>query len=153
LLVPVGARPPADPGATSRRRPTNLDERTLVPAMLPVIPLNGHSTIPTNLPLESIAARVVVPRDILPEAYSVQPDSALPPQPSEPDERIAVPVGAVPPPVIEPMTVPPPADIVEPDVFLTGEVNLIPEPPKDKSAKSQLFTRIGSVAFHLLLVL
>lgn len=152
-LVPVGARPPADPGATSRRRPTNLDERKLVPSMLPVIPLNGHSTIPTNLPLESIAARVVVPRDLKPEAYSVATESTLPPQASELDERIAIPVGAAPPPIIEPMSGPPPADIVEPDVFLTGEVNLVPEPPKERSTWDQAITRAFSIGMHLALVL
>ncbi len=152
-LVPVGARPPADPGATSRRRPTNLDERKLVPAMLPVIPLNGHSSIPANLPLESIAARVVVPRDVKPEAYAPGNETALPPQPSELDERIAVPAGAAPPAVIEPISVPPPADIVELDVFMTGEVNLIPEPPKEGTAWNQIATRAFSISMHLLLVL
>src|SRR5262249_9541153 len=82
-------------GATSRRRPTNLDERTLVPAMLPVVPLNGQSTIPTNLPLESIAARVVVPRDVNRAAYAGgETPSALPPQPTELDERITLTGGA-----------------------------------------------------------
>lgn len=152
-LVPVGAQPPADPGVTSRRRPTNLDERKLVPAMLPVIPLNGHSTIPTNLPLESIAARVVVPRDVKPEAYARSNETTLPPQPSEMDERIVVPVGAAPPPIIEPMTVPPPADIVELDVFMTGEVNLIPEPPRERTTWNQAVTRAFSISMHLLLVL
>jgi len=61
FLVPVGARPPAPDAVTQRRRPTTMDERTLVPAMLPIVPLNGQSTIPSDLPLESIAARVVVP--------------------------------------------------------------------------------------------
>ena len=55
FLVPMDARPPAREVPTERRRPTIMDERTLVPAMLPVVPLNGQSTIPTNLPLESIA--------------------------------------------------------------------------------------------------
>jgi len=115
FLVPVGSRPPAaDAAATQRRRPTTMDERTLVPAMLPIVALNGQSTIPTNLPLESIAARVVVPRDISREAYGVQEDASTPLQPTDLDERITVPVGAAPPPVIEPMTVPPPADLVEP---------------------------------------
>ena len=93
--------------------------------MLPVVPLNGQSTIPTNLPLESIAARVVVPRDIHREAYAVvETHSALPPQPTELDERVTVPIGAAPPMIIEPAAGPAP-DIVNPDVFLTGEVNFV----------------------------
>jgi TonB-like protein len=150
-LVPEGARLPDDVAASSRRRPTNLDERTLVPAMLPLVTLNGHSTIPTNLPLESIAARVVVPRDINREAYSIaETPSALPPQPTELDERVTVPIGSALPMVIEPAAGPAP-DIVNADVFLTGEVNFVPEAPKeDKSAKWQLYTRVGSIAFHIL---
>jgi hypothetical protein len=92
-LVPQDARLPAaaDLAASARRRPTTMDERTLVPAMLPIVPLNGHSNIPTNLPLQSIAARVVVPRDIQREAYSVVEDVSIPLQVTEMDQRIAVP--------------------------------------------------------------
>jgi len=153
FLVPIGARPPAGTdAATQRRRPTTLDERTLVQAMLPIVPLNGQSTIPTNLPLESIAARVVVPRDVSREAYGVKEDVSTPLQPTDLDERITVPVGAAPPPVIEPMTLPPPEDLVEPDVFMTGEVHLsVPEKKEDK-AKWQIVTRFSSVAFHVLLL-
>lgn len=153
LLVPWGARLPAaeDTAATQRRRPTTMDERTLVPAMLPVVQLNGQSTIPTNLPLESIAARVVVPRDISREAYRVEEDHAKPVQPTDLDERITVPAGAAPPAVIEPMTVAPPADLVDPDIFTTGEIHLAAPEPEEKPAW-QLTTRFSSVAIHALLV-
>src|SRR6266436_3793911 len=94
ILVPIDARPTAAVDApTQRRRPTTMDERTLVPAMLPIVQLDGHSTIPTNLPLESIAARVVVPRDVHREAYSVTEDHSTPVQPTDMDERIAVQIG------------------------------------------------------------
>jgi TonB family protein len=154
ILVPIGARPPAPADAvTQRRRPTTMDERTLVPAMLPIVPLNGQSTIPTNLPLESIAARVVVPRDVSREAYGVREDLSTPLQPTDLDERITVPAGAAPPSVIEPMTIPPPADLVEPDIFTTGEVHLaVPEQQKEEKAKWQIVTRFSSVAFHVLLI-
>ena len=99
-LVPQGARPPADVEPTTRRRPTSLDERTLVPSTLPIVALNGHSTIPNNLPLEAIAARVVVPRDLNIEAVQKPDDSHLPAQPTDMDERITVPQGAAPPEVL-----------------------------------------------------
>ena len=42
FLVPLDARPPAAAdAATQRRRPTTMDERTLVPAMLPTVVLDG----------------------------------------------------------------------------------------------------------------
>src|SRR5215472_16692020 len=152
FLVPVGARPPARDAVTQRRRPTTMDERTLVPAMLPIVPLNGQSTIPSDLPLESIAARVVVPRDVKREAYAVQEDLSAPLQPTDLDARITVPAGAAPPAVIEPLTLPPPIDLVGPDIFMTGEVQLVVPEQKEEGPNWQLITRISSVVLHVLLV-
>jgi hypothetical protein len=154
FLVPLDARPPAAAdAATERRRPTSMDERTLVPAMLPIVPLNGNSTIPTNLPLESIAARVVVPRDVNREAYGVEEDFSTPVQPTDMDERITVPAGAAPPAVIEPPAHQPPREIVEPDVFLTGEVNFSPASALAESDKEKVVTRISSLVFHTLVAM
>jgi len=152
FLVPVGARPPARDAATERRRPTTMDERMLVPAMLPIVPLNGQSTIPSDLPLESIAARVVVPRNIRREAYGVREDFSMPLQPTDLDERITVPAGAAPPAVIEPLTLPPPVDLVGPDIFMTGEVQLAIPAQKEEGAKWQIATRASSVVFHVVLI-
>ena len=88
-LVPVGARMSAEDAVTTRRRPTTLDERTLVPSALPVVQLDGRTTIPSNLPLDSIATRVVVPRDVNVEAVQRVEESHLPPQPTEMDERMS----------------------------------------------------------------
>src|SRR3984893_15325634 len=126
ILVPRDARLPAaaDLAASARRRPTTMDERTLVPAMLPIVPLNGHSNIPSSLPLESIAARVVVPRDVKHKQFVVEEKSNLPLQPTDLDERLIVPQGAAPPEITnrgENIA----ADIVDLDIFMTGEVNLL----------------------------
>src|SRR5208282_1511687 len=111
-LVPPGSRlPDGDVPATQRRRPTAMDERTLVPAMLPIIELDGRSSIPRSLPLESIAARVVVPRDVNQEAYNVRENTSTPVQPTDMDERIAVPQGGAPLEMTEGRLIPP-ADIV-----------------------------------------
>jgi hypothetical protein len=152
-LVPRDARLPAaeDLAASARRRPTTMDERTLVPAMLPIVTLNGHSNIPTNLPLQSIAARVVVPRDIQREAYSVVEDVSIPLQVTEMDQRIAVPQNSAPPqanvtlPVVD-------TELVDPDIFTTGEVHLIAAPPSPEKARADLITRISSVALHVALI-
>jgi outer membrane biosynthesis protein TonB len=152
FLVPLDARPPAAAdAATQRRRPTTMDERTLVPAMLPIVVLDGHSTIPTNLPLETIATRVVVPRDVNRAAYNVTEDQSTPLQPTDMDERIAVPVGASPPETIEsPVNLH--TDLVDPDIFITGEVHLAAPEEKEGKAKWQLIVRISSFAFHALLI-
>ena len=152
FLVPFNARPPAADAPSSRRRPTTLDERTLVPAMLPVIPLNGHSNIPSSLPLESIAARVVVPRDLKREDFAVEEKSHLPLQPTDMDERITVPQGAAPPEIIAPSENIH-ADIVDPDIFMTGEVQLLTTPRTDDRARLDLIRNVSSVAFHVLMLL
>ncbi|HEY5070324.1 MAG TPA: TonB C-terminal domain-containing protein [Candidatus Acidoferrum sp.] len=152
-LVPRDARLPAaaDLAASARRRPTTMDERTLVPAMLPIVTLNGHSNIPSNLPLQSIAARVVVPRDIQREAYSVVEDHSIPLQVTEMDQRIAVPQNSAPPepnvklPVVDP-------DLVDPDIFMTGEAHLMVSPPSPEKARADLVTRISSVVLHVALI-
>ena len=151
-LVPLGSRlPAADVTATQRRRPTTLDERTLVPAMLPIVQLDGKSSIPRSLPLESIAARVVVPRDVNQEAYNVVENTSTPVQPTDMDERITVPQGAAPPEKIEGPLIPP-GDIVELDVFMTGEVNLLTKPQTEEKTKWDLITRVSSVVFHVVLI-
>jgi hypothetical protein len=151
ILVPKDARPTtALDVPTQRRRPTTMDERTLMPGMLPIVQLDGRSTIPTNLPLESIATRVVVPRDVNREAYGVIEDQSTPVQSTDMDERIAVPLGAAPLEMSEhPLHVA--EDLVGPDVFSTGEVQLIAQTQTEDKTKWQLITRFSSVAFHVLL--
>jgi hypothetical protein len=153
LLVPLNARPPAVDTPTARRRPSTLDERTLVPAMLPIVPLDGRTNIPSSLPLESIAARTVVPRGIKREDFVVEGPSNLPLQPTDMDERVTVPQGAAPPEIIAPSENILPAEIVDPDIFLTGEVNLLTEARTEDRAKSDLARNISSVVFHILLIL
>jgi outer membrane biosynthesis protein TonB len=153
LLVPFNARPPAADALTTRRRPSTLDERTLVPAMLPIVPLDGRSNIPSSLPLESIAARTVVPRGIRREDFAVEEPSTLPLQPTDMDERVTVPQGASPPEIIAPSENILPAEIVEPDIFMTGEVNLLTKERTEERAKSDLARNISSVVFHILLIL
>src|SRR6266481_4259137 len=151
-LVPFDARPSTlEP--TSRRRPSTLDDRTLVPSGLPVAPLQTKSSIPANLPLESIAKRFIVPRDVNPEAYQVvEEPHALPPQPSEMDERITVPLGAASPEIIPP----PPllhTELVEKDIFLTGEVNLLNDEEAAKRLnRKNLVERVYSVAIHAVII-
>jgi outer membrane biosynthesis protein TonB len=150
-LVPEGARLSASADTTTqRRRPTTMDERTLVPAMLPIIELDGKSSIPRSLPLESIAARVVVPRDVNQEAYNVKESHSTPVQPTDMDERIAIPLGGAPLEMTEGRLIPP-ADIVDLDVFMTGEVNLLTKPQTEEKTKWDLITRVSSFAFHILL--
>jgi outer membrane biosynthesis protein TonB len=150
LLVPFGSKPPAADAPTSRRRPTTMDERTLVPAMLPIVQLDGHSNIPSSLPLESIAARVVVPRDVK-HAEIVVEESTRPLQPTDMDERITVPQGAAPPEIVAPLENIP-SDLVESDIFMTGEVNLLNKPPSEAQNRAELLKSISSFVFHVVFI-
>jgi TonB family protein len=152
-LVPPGARlSDEDAKATNRRRPTNLDERTLVPSELPIFTLDGRSTIPSSLPLDSIAARVVVPRDVNVEAVQRPDDSNLPPQPTDMDERMTVPQGAALPfELPEHLNVS--EDLVEPDLLRTGEAAFLTPETRPEKTKEDSFVTVVSVIFHILLVL
>ena len=151
-LVPKGARPPSGDITTTRRRPSSLDERTLVPSTLPIVPLDGHSTIPSNLPLESIATRVVVPRDLDLEAVQRPDESHLPPQPSELDERITIPQGVAPPAEL-PEVLPVSEDLVEPDIIQTGEVTFLPPERRQKQSVGEIIVLSISLTLNLLFIL
>ena len=148
ILVPIGARLPATNVATTRRRPSTLDERTLVPSNLPLVKLDGQSTIPTNLPLESIATRVVVPRDVNVEAVQRPEESHLPLQPTDMDERITVPQGAVPPEEFSPLPVVS-EELIEPDILQTGEVAFLTPSRPSQGSFGDAITRVVSVAMHI----
>ena len=151
ILVPRGARPPAEIEPSTRRRPTSLDERTLVPATLPIIALNGHSTIPNNLPLEAIATRVVVPRDLNVELVQQPDDSHLPAQPTEMDERISIPQGAAPPEVL-PDIPPVSEELVQPDIIQTGELSFLPSTEQQKRPVGEMVVAGISLLLNLLFV-
>jgi hypothetical protein len=83
----------------------------------------------------------------------VQEVSTLPPQPSYLDERIIVPAGAA-----RPEIVPPPSrvseELVEKDVFLTGEVNFLAnEELREKQARKNLIDRAYSIVLHAAVLL
>ena len=150
-LVPKGARPPATVEPSTRRRPTSLDERTLVPSTLPIVALDGHSTIPNNLPLEAIATRVVVPRDINIELVQKPDDSTLPAQPTDMDERITIPQGASPPEVL-PELLPVSEDLVQPDIMQTGELSFLPSELQQKRPVGEVIVAVASLLLNLLFV-
>ncbi|MBZ5529251.1 MAG: energy transducer TonB [Acidobacteriia bacterium] len=157
-LVPSDARPPA-PGSAPEvpGRPTAMDERTLVPTGMPLLPLDGRSNIPASLPLGSISERTLVPRDInferIPAPLSAAnggPPAYLPR--TEMDARVAVPTGLVSVPVLQPVTHVP-DELVHPDVFLTGEVYLLNRSRRERSALVEVLIRFSSGLLHALIIL
>ena len=149
-LVPPDARPTtliATPG-----RPTALDDRTLIPGTITTGPLEEKTQIPANLPLESITARVIVPRDAKIEPLPGR-ESSAPVYPSELDTRTAIPAGAAPPEnILTAFTRP--EDLVEGDVFTTGEVQLLVTPvdSAERSRQELIRRAITTVVYVLVLV-
>jgi outer membrane biosynthesis protein TonB len=152
-LVPFDAKPPAaDPAAAGRRRPSTLDERTLIPPALPVVPLDGRTSIPASLPLDSIAARVIVPRDVKWELVAREDTVWAPLLPTEMDARVTVPRDARPPEVLGPGPLLP-SVLVDPDIVTTGELHLMGTEKQESSARWNLVTRFSSGLLHALVIL
>lgn len=163
-LVPVDVRPVknGEAKAAARRLETYMDERTLVPAGLPdpnLPPLDGRTSIPSYLPLDALVARTLVPRGM----------PAKPIERFEPitehvpiavlDERVVVPA------FVEPITeellkeferplrmTPDLREVVEPDLFITGDPNLLIQPEAKKDPKRDALMRVLSVAAHIALL-
>ena len=111
----------------------------------------GIRTIPNNLPLEAIATRVVVPRDVNIAELQKPDDSHLPAQPTEMDERITVPQGAAPPEVL-PENLYVSEDLVQPDIIQTGELSFLPSEEKQKRPVGEMVVAIVSLLLNLVFV-
>jgi len=163
-LVPVNVRPVDKDEAKKtppRRLETYMDDRTVVPSGLSdAPPLNGKTSIPAHLPLGVLVNRTLVPRgmeakplDKLLQARSVMPLDIL-------ETRVVVPTD-IKPLTAEEAKAPEHApemtaelrEVVAPDIFTTGDANLLIEPETKKDSKADLITRVLSVAAHVALTI
>jgi outer membrane biosynthesis protein TonB len=150
-LVPPDARPTNL--VVTKGRPTALDERTLIPGTITTGPLEEKSQIPAGLPLDSISARVVVPRDAKILPYIAPEIGDVTAQPSAMDQRIAVPLGAMPPENFADAFTRP-ENLVEGDVFTTGEVQLLVTPvDRAKKTREELTNRITTAVVYVLILI
>jgi TonB family protein len=159
-LVPTDVRPLTKEEAQkpSRRRTTYMDDRTVVPSELSdgAVPLDGKTTIPSHLPLGVLVDRTLVSRSMPAKPFeSFGPISEYPSLDIL-DSRVVVPAYVEPPEQreIEKFDKPPQMtaqlrELVEPDMFNTGEANLLVEPEEKRDAKEDLITRALSIAFHI----
>ena len=162
-LVPTDVRPYTDNGDKKppRRLTTYMDDRTVVPSDLSdAPPLTGKSSIPEHLPLD-----VLIERSLVPRGLGVKPfQQFLPPSEYAPlailDQRVVVPAYVEPPEQreIDKFDQPPQMtaelrEIVEPDIFNTGEANLLVQPDDRRDAKWDAITRVISVAAHIAFVI
>jgi TonB family protein len=163
-LVPTDVHPLTKEEAQkpSRRRTTYMDDRTVVPSELSdgAVPLDGKTTIPSHLPLGVLVDRTLVSRSM-----PAKPFEAFGPIFDYPaldilDSRVVVPAYVEPPEQreIDKFDKPPQMtaqlrELVEPDMFNTGEANLLVEPEEKRDAKEDLITRALSIAVHVGLII
>jgi TonB family protein len=162
-LVPTDVRPFTDNGDKKppRRLTTYMDDRTVVPSDLSdAPPLTGKTNIPEHLPLD-----VLIERSLVPRGMGVKPfQQFLPPSEYAPlailDQRVVVPAYVEPPEQreIDKFDQPPQMtaqlrEIVSPDIFNTGEANLLVEPEDRRDAKWDAITRVISVAAHIAFII
>jgi TonB family protein len=162
-LVPTDVRPFTDDPAKkpARRLTTYMDDRTVVPSDLSdAPPLTGKSSIPEHLPLDVLIERSLVPRGLGAKPF----EQFLPPSEFAPlailDRRVVVPAYVEPPEQkeIDKFDQPPQMtaqlrEIVSPDIFNTGEANLLVEPEDRRDAKWDAITRVISVAAHIAFII
>jgi TonB family protein len=155
ILVPTVLAPSPEGSGESRRKSTALDSRMLVPRELPAGPLQTESAIPSHVPLEVLGERMLVPRDLPPIRLEVPASPAHRFPPTTLDERIAVPPDAA-PPVVLPKTATRMgrvSEVVDPDLFNTGEVHLITRPVEGRTIHWGWVSASSSVMVHVALII
>jgi TonB family protein len=154
ILVPTSLSPAStEDRGTPRRTSTALDSRLLVPADMPTGPLQEKSAIPSHVPLDVLGKRLLVPRDL--PVTPLERPAALANRfpPTALDVRIAVPPDARPPePIIRRASPKQLTDLVDPDVFTTGEVHLLARPAKLGPEFWRASAAVTSVLFHIAMV-
>jgi hypothetical protein len=158
-LVPVKLSPveAQAPGQNGHRRTSPLDSRIVVPSEIPPGQLDTRSSIPAYLPLDVLANRMLIPRD-MPVKEMDESGTAIPthvplavletrtvvPQEAKLGESFR-PAPALPAVLFE--------DVVKPDLFTTGEVNLLASPEDEKKPDWQWLARTFSLIVHLAVIL
>jgi TonB family protein len=152
-LVPENC--PAPTGAPARppkRLKTWLDNRTLIPQEMQVVPFADlTSNIPSHVPLAVLDNRVLIARDM--PLVPFPPElAAAEPTLTDLDGRIVVPQAAHLEPTVEaePFSAEVLQDLVESDLLVTGEAHFLPE--KSKRINWDFLGPASSAAFHILLI-
>lgn len=162
-LVPVNVRPvsPEEVKRPAHRLTTYMDDRTVVPSGVSELPpLDGRTSIPQHLPLGVLVDRTLVPRG-MPANPMARPEQMPAQLPLDIlDSRVLVPAYVEPlsPDEIEELERPREMtedlrEIIEPDIFTTGDANLLIEPEEKRDPRSDLLTRVLSVLVHVGLII
>ena len=140
---------------------TAMDDRMVVPAgPSDAPPLNGKSNIPQHMPLDVLVSRLLVARDmpVKPIERSIETQEKGVMALEVLDSRMVVPAHIKPlepeqQELFAPIDTAKFRDVIEPDIFITGDANLLIEPEEKHDAKWDNLARIGSIAAHIVLIL
>jgi TonB family protein len=155
VLVPTQLLPQSKESVGAPKRvSTYLDSRSVVPSDLPIVPLESRTNIPSHIPLEVLGERMLVPRDM-----PITPLDARSAIPSHVpltilDSRVAIPKDAHPAEMhmAARLSMDAYRHVLEPDVMLTGEVNLMSQPVEEREVDYRWLSQSGTLMFHILLV-
>jgi hypothetical protein len=160
-LVPlkISRVDPSAPPENGVRRTSQLDSRIVVPSGPGSAPIDARTSIPSYMPLDVLASRVLIPRD-MPVKEMESSATAIPshvplavletrvvvPQDAKLEASFrSAPVAPLPPGSFD--------DILEPDLFTTGEVNLLATPENSKQRDWQWLARSFSLIVHVAVIL
>jgi outer membrane biosynthesis protein TonB len=162
-LVPTNVRPvtPDEAKKVGHRITTYMDDRTVIPSgPSDAPPLTGKSNIPSHLPLDVLVNRTLVERGMPVKQF----EQFTPVSDTIPlailDSRVVVPAYVVPaapeelksfehtPELTEELR-----EVIEPDLFITGDANLLIEPEEKRDARWDFVTRTMSVGVHIAVII
>ena len=162
-LVPRDVKPakPDDLKRHGSRVTTYMDDRMVVPAgPSDAPPLDGKTNIPAHMPLGVLVETMLVPRGmpVKPIERSVQTQEQGAMALEVLDSRLVVPahVNVMEPEEREefaPIDAEKFRDVIEPDIFLTGDANLLIEPEEKRDANWELIRLVISIGAHVVLIL
>ena len=160
-LVPlkISRVDPNAPPENGTRRASQLDSRIVVPTGPSPAPLDTRTAIPLHLPLDVLSSRILIPRD-MPVKQMDASATAIPSHVPMAvlETRVVVPQEAVLEESFRP-TVPTPLperafdDIIERDLFNTGEVNLLASPEDPRKRDWGWVARSFSLLVHVGVIL
>jgi len=160
-LVPlkISRVDPNAPPENGTRRSSQLDSRIVVPSGPSTAPLDTRTAIPLHLPLDVLSSRILIPRDMPvkqmdPSATTIPshvPMAVL-------ETRVVVPQEAVLEESFRPVAPAPLPegvfdDIIERDLFNTGEVNLLASPEDARKRDWSWLARSFSLLVHVGVIL
>ena len=162
-LVPVNVRPVTRDEAKKigNRTTTYMDDRTVIPSgPSDAPPLDGKTNIPAHLPLDVLVNRTLVSRGMPAKPFEhLTPVSDTIPL-AILDSRVVVPAYVEPaaPEELKEFERPPKLtadlrEVIEPDIFITGDANLLIEPEEKRDARWDVITRTASVLVHIGLII